>query len=116
LQEPAESYHYGFSPLDVIVCSMDRFDLKTAPPYDALSYTWGNPLGAFNDQQHADAADEIFNKKVPIICNGNVMKVGANLFDALVLLRDGRRAGGSLEQVWSGLFLAEYIWIDAMCS
>jgi hypothetical protein len=102
-------------PIDEIVCTIAAFDLKTAPPFDALSYTWGNPYGAFRDEMHEISANSVYNQKNPIICNRRVLEIGMNLFGAVKLLFAGQRAGGDLSQIQPGLSLSEYIWIDAIC-
>jgi hypothetical protein len=50
--------------------SLAHHDIDHCPPFEALSYTWGDP-----------------KSKVPIDCEGRGFKVGANLHGALLRLR-----------------------------
>ena len=59
-------------------------DLRISPPFEALSYFWG----------HSKA-------RVPISCNGRVLRITSNLRDAL---RRSRRRDSS-----------RFIWADAVC-
>jgi hypothetical protein len=102
-------------PEDFIVCYIEAFAPDQTPTYDALSYTWGCPLGIFQDDKQKENMMRAYDEQLCIICNGRVMEVGKNLYDALVFLWAGHRTGGGLEQVEKGLRLEEYIWIDAMC-
>ncbi|ETS85904.1 hypothetical protein PFICI_03929 [Pestalotiopsis fici W106-1] len=74
--------------------SLTTSNLKTSPPYIALSYTWGN-----DEPSHT------------IVVNGRVFKVRDNLSYVLPHLAKLRRNG---EQ--SGFRRDEqYFWIDAIC-
>jgi hypothetical protein len=53
-----------------IHCKLATFALQSAPPYEALSYTWG---------------EAVLSRK--IICNGSSLQVTSNLHDALQYLR-----------------------------
>lgn len=77
-----------------ISCSLKV--VKTTEEYHCLSYTWGDPFG------HPMVPIE---KAVArhVICNGKLIDVTANLFDALSTLR--YRIPTELKQ----------IWIDAIC-
>jgi len=67
----------GDSPEDPIRCSLITVDLDDRPEYEALSYTWGNPLPEPNTD---------FDQTMPIICNGQELMVTRNLNDALTHL------------------------------
>ncbi|KAF9872461.1 heterokaryon incompatibility [Colletotrichum karsti] len=62
--EPADK------PTEPMECRLETLRMKTAPPYEALSYTWGN--------RKADS---------PITINGHSYLIRKNLHDALVALR-----------------------------
>jgi hypothetical protein len=55
----------------MIACEFFTVDLDQAPPYIALSYTWGDP-----------------NDPLPIVIDGIVVKVTRNLHSALTNLRE----------------------------
>ena len=83
--------HPGFIPDDEIVCTLSIADLRSPPPFDALSYTWGNPFGVFRDRDSAENTGNLYRTKVPIICDKSVVMVGTSLYDALVALRRLKR-------------------------
>ena len=58
------------NPSNIIQCELGIVDLKYRPPYEALSYVWGNPELCVN-----------------IICNGHPKSVTSNLGAALRRLR-----------------------------
>ncbi|KAK3359616.1 heterokaryon incompatibility protein-domain-containing protein [Lasiosphaeria hispida] len=102
---------------DEIRCSLHPFELKDAPPYHALSYTWGYPLTPFSElprstsfrklnslRKAAHAAHRIRSdsRYFPISCDGQTMLITANLHDALRNMK--RRAPG-----------LKYLWVDAVC-
>jgi hypothetical protein len=76
----------GDRPDRPLRCQVVHCATPFSPPYEALSYAWGNTSDA----------------KMPhIICNGRERPIGGNLFDALRSLRhiDGTRI----------------LWVDALC-
>ena len=75
----------------VFDCSLHTFRAKEAPPYVALSYTWGSP---WSEQEMHDDTDFY------TICDGRVIPISENLFFAL------RRFG---------MGNADYMWIDQIC-
>lgn len=107
---------------DILVCTLHTLDLddrKTPTSYDALSYTWGNPFSVFRSEEDAAQSELIYATKLPIICNGMVIHVGRNLYQALLSLRMTRRSGGSLH-ILSPLLdsrplVLPLVWIDAIC-
>jgi hypothetical protein len=66
-------------------------DITDPPAYTALSYTWGSPIS----QATAPLATSAI-----ILCNGRVLRVGKNLYDALCIMATGPEG---------------YIWADAIC-
>jgi hypothetical protein len=105
------------SPGSVLQCSLRQVDLTDRPVYTALSYTWKQDptfLGVWysiaknvvknylqGDKWKIDVPQDTgeLNRSKEIICNGQVIKIFPNLYNALVQLR--RRRSG------------EY-WIDAL--
>lgn len=91
-----------------IACKLSTYDIETAPPYKALSYTWG---AAYDDDFHVVTTDLVAMNPLPkeirpvynasLICNGTAVEITQNLFDALTHLRD-------IQQI-------DLIWIDALC-
>jgi len=87
-EDPTEPYQYGDLPTetafrvlellpgkgnDPISCFLhlaDRSQPSTFPPFEAVSYAWGNP-----------------RIKVPVICHGKRVDVTPNLHSALVHFR-----------------------------
>ncbi|KAM5430272.1 hypothetical protein McanMca71_007249 [Microsporum canis] len=76
-----------FSPLE---CTLRTVDLDAAPPFHALSYTWGNPHASARDghrfTQHYNALDAEYrfpSAGVPVKCDGQRLLVSRNLYDAL---------------------------------
>ena len=92
---------------------LESFPLSSGPSYKALSYTWGSPFLAgpafdwHKDLMHSDL-DGRYEKKrdwitprYTINCNGEVVKIRLNLYEALAcLLLENERS---------------WLWIDAIC-
>jgi hypothetical protein len=76
--------------------------LDSAPSYNALSYTWGNPLS------HYIATEETIKsytkENCSMMCNGRVLKIGKNLRDALIAWHNAVPTPKS-----------EHLWADAVC-
>lgn len=77
--------------------TLEPFDWEEAPPYSALSYTWGHPYVDFNLAE-PEPVPEITSH---IIVNGEVLRVTDNLHSALAYLSTIADFG--------------YLWIDAIC-
>ncbi|EON65145.1 hypothetical protein W97_04382 [Coniosporium apollinis CBS 100218] len=90
-----------------IVCSLHTVDLDTAPPYDALSYTWGDARPPLLQS----VAPQLYSRRFPISCNGCLLEVTANLYHALQRLVAIDRA----RPRWENIYLQRLIWIDAIC-
>lgn len=120
----------------VVQCSLKPFELQDAPPFQALSYTWGNPLTPISkssasvkkpSRTHLRAAisdpaleNEIFIKEAEtsggtrrhsIICDGQIIKVTSNLRDALHMLANKITSQTPLTTPVP----SRYYWIDALC-
>ncbi|KAF2493959.1 hypothetical protein BU16DRAFT_562915 [Lophium mytilinum] len=119
-----------------ISCSLKAYELQEAPPFDALSYTWGNPLPQLSRASlpaargrrptatsanatrlpHAskkldlpsnnDSSGRI--RRYPIICDDSSIFVTANLKDALQMLCKSLSATRNITE-------STYYWIDAIC-
>jgi len=79
--------------LQTIALEVQHHPLSTAPPFHALSYSWGPPDRTSPPYGDGDLRTILINKKV--------FRVLPNLFNALIRLKD--------------LGLAEYYWIDFIC-
>jgi hypothetical protein len=115
-----------------IFVTLTTFAVDKAPPFWALSYTWGHPRHAVPEtQENADETEpsaECDAARQTIECNGRRVQVGQNLFDFLC------------EAQRRGLFVSEqstvetnamiqsrepfgdagngclaYLWVDALC-
>ncbi|KAF2995073.1 hypothetical protein E8E13_002682 [Curvularia kusanoi] len=73
------------SPDDPVQCDIQVFDMHDAPPYVTLSYVWGEAISVRY-----------------IILNGGWLRIGANLFNFLLCLRDDPSN-------------VHYVWIDQLC-
>jgi hypothetical protein len=100
---------------DELNWSLEVFSFPGAPPYHALSYTWGSPYDFPNLElrpgeeegwmarrlidQHKDVTKEI-------VLNGRTMEVGLSIFEALERLSTGLEDGPMQHK---------YLWADAIC-
>jgi hypothetical protein len=109
----------GSSPGSIFRCSLRCVNLSDGPEYTALSYTWkldhtvlsgGYAMAKTYAKKFLHGGDPRF--EIPqdtgearlskeIVCNGNVIKISPNLYNALVQLRR-KRTG-------------DY-WVDAICT
>ena len=80
-----------------IECTVDHALLEPPPPYEALSYTWGNPWSNARDVPSNIDVHSIHSVRL----NGKPTNIGYNLHAALLRLRypDKKRA----------------LWVDALC-
>jgi hypothetical protein len=83
--------------IDNIYISMDTYDLETAPPFKALSYTWGPPYREVYEEDPELAPQ--FTAQIK--CDGKTIAVMQNLYDALAAI---------IETGFNGL-----LWVDALC-
>lgn len=84
---PLESCEDNFDLYRQIHCSMVVEDLANIPQYDALSYTWGCPLGTSNLQQEPPSNDAWKTAAFDVCCDGQRVSVTPNLYTALLALR-----------------------------
>jgi len=84
--------------------SLRSVNLDKAPPFDALSYTWGCPFPAVL----ADSSDDYDSPCHEARCNGQRFLVRRSLLQALEAIRD-------LSFLAMGLTKQRYVWADAIC-
>ncbi|KAK3382096.1 heterokaryon incompatibility protein-domain-containing protein [Lasiosphaeria ovina] len=89
---------------EAVSISIQAHQLETAPPYDALSYTWGDPSSPLVFPPEMSMEDAY------ILCDGKPLAVRPNLASALRALRAPASTPGRL-----GIPRQALIWIDAIC-
>lgn len=116
--------HNLFDDQDVLVLQIHVADLNDPPLYDALSYTWGNPLSASETKSDWEQAERRYSSKVPILCSGKLLYIGYSLYEALIGLRRTMRDHHDLAVTSEDLtsprlgprpLVRNRIWIDAVC-
>lgn len=95
---------------ETIHCTIKIVDLDKEPEFDALSYTWGNPITVYEDEEKAKEGAEIFSQVQEVVCDGMSLKITTNLHDTLLALRQVPSFKDVVERP-----RGEYIWIDAIC-
>jgi hypothetical protein len=117
----------------VVQCRLKTFELDDAPQFRALSYTWGDPLvrlktraaspknigtsnatsdafpGEVDDKyssSNVESRSSEISRRHSIICDGRILKVTANLKDALRMLTSLHKSRNPSPT---------YYWIDALC-
>ncbi|KAF2017677.1 HET-domain-containing protein [Aaosphaeria arxii CBS 175.79] len=102
---------------DDLTCRLKSFELHDAPPFHALSYTWGSPLvqvskslAKSGDSYSTSCGPQVTRsfRRHPIICDGQIIKVTSNLRDALNMLASRVATPDPLNGPM-------YYWIDALC-
>ncbi len=89
---------------DAISFSLCIVTLDNASPFDALSYTWGDPLPI----QLTDGSEDYHSPSHATLCNGQLFLVRWNLLQGLKAIRDlPLSSGGKTKQ--------RFVWIDAIC-
>lgn len=68
-----------------LLVGLTTFPIDHAPPYWALSYTWGPALRGPDSEEPDPAAPQ---RSMTISCGGAPMQIGENLHDFLCLCRD----------------------------
>ncbi|KAH8802587.1 heterokaryon incompatibility protein-domain-containing protein [Xylogone sp. PMI_703] len=96
-----------------IHCIIKTVNLDEEPEFDALSYTWGNPITVYEDEEKAKDGAKTFEQLREIVCNGKLLKITTNLHDALLAMRQGP-SDSSFEEIVNRP-RGEYIWIDSIC-
>jgi len=89
--------------------ALDVFHLDGSPPFDALSYTWGNPFPECLPLPESHVGVDFDLDSETTLCNGRPFKVRRNLLDAL------RRLQALPTPRLDHIHQSEYIWIDAIC-
>ncbi|KAH7351439.1 heterokaryon incompatibility protein-domain-containing protein, partial [Pyrenochaeta sp. MPI-SDFR-AT-0127] len=78
--------------------SIQKYPLSAAPDYIALSYTWGNTKDT-----------------VPVLCEGKTIFITRSLREALLHLRDRRKALVRHTLPNRSVTRPLYLWVDAIC-
>lgn len=99
-----------------LTLTLTSFNLDTdSPEYDALSYTWGPPLKTPDcDAAYGPDHDVTIWLESSEEHTG-FLKVGRNLYEALLQLRQLKIKQASDEANEKAPNLAPWIWIDAIC-
>ena len=96
--------HPAISPDDQINISIRQVELRSLPTYLALSYTWGNPMFKSRSvESHNTSTPSCSQPPKTIVCDGQVIPVFDNLFDAPHQLRCHE------------YYCSVSWWIDALC-
>ncbi|TRX98003.1 hypothetical protein FHL15_001213 [Xylaria flabelliformis] len=101
----------------LIRCTMSMVDLEDSPQYDALSYTWGNPLGMYNSFEKIPPPSKWYTPSFEIECDGELISISANLFTALISIRwiSSVRDEPDFKERTKGVPQLLHLWIDAIC-
>ena len=99
--------------LGQINISLEAFEIRAAPPYQALSYCWDSPLDVPNFelpelfiQTSGPVADAYNSKnKKPIVCNDGRLNISKNLKEFFDRLREDGYS--QMEH--------KHLWVDAVC-
>lgn len=86
--------------------SLSVVELGKAPQFNALSYTWGNPMTPFSETGPGESTDAVTRR--PLLCDDCELRITANLSDALQALH-------KVDITSSGATKLQYVWIDAIC-
>ncbi|KAN0120325.1 Heterokaryon incompatibility protein (HET) domain containing protein [Hyaloscypha variabilis] len=102
----------------VIRLSMRTVDLDENPQYDALSYTWSRPISVFQTKEERDNLED---RQLPVICDGQIVNIGRNLHDFLGAWQRMFQAASddnddrTVSARKAGLLPPTELWIDAIC-
>jgi hypothetical protein len=72
---------------ETIHCTIKAVSLDEEPEFDALSYTWGNPITVYEDEEQGKEGVKMFEQVQEIICDGKLLKITTNLHSALLATR-----------------------------
>jgi hypothetical protein len=86
--------------------SLRVVELSKAPPFNALSYTWGNPMTPYSERSQEESKDAVGH--YPLLCDDCTIYITNNLRDALQALH-------KVDTTSSGATKLQYVWIDAIC-
>lgn len=108
------------SKFPVLGFSLRMVDLVDPLSYDCLSYTWGRPTRVSESKAIHDSSEKYYSHKAAVLCNGNLLWIGRNLFLFLnrLLERDNAPQGFKDEHPFSrlcGRDRSDSLWIDSIC-
>jgi hypothetical protein len=105
-----------------VKCCMKVVDLDENPDYEALSYTWGDPLVLYRYQEDIFSQEEWYKPGYEVTIDGHTVSVTANLFAAMLSRRFAAemvhlsdRSGVAAGMEMLNYQPSSYIWIDAIC-
>lgn len=120
---PMSSSHYVYDPLpspasirliqlllpenDSLNINLFTIELENALPFDALSYTWGDPRSPYVNTISTNPHVDYNTSSIRILCNSMTMLIRKNLYDALRMLQTR-----SFDSV--GKTRQPHVWIDAI--
>jgi hypothetical protein len=95
--------------------ALETYTLDSAPPFAALSYTWGCPFSYPNYELENAAETPIFNRRYtadrdnPTLCNSGIIYVTRNAIEAIANIKTAFIEPGN---TFDG---TTYLWVDAIC-
>ena len=89
--------NHSTEPNAELTYSLRTYDLRDAPSFRALSYTWGPP---YRNPITGEIDADLDNARY-ISCNASEFHITSNLFDALWALKEAKVIG--------------WLWVDALC-
>ena len=97
-------------------CSLLVVDLDNDPPFDALSYTWGDPCTVYLSPDEISSEEAWRARPFDIEVDGKLVSVGSNLYAALLSFRAyvTKQALGAVHP-HTGYPSSGYLWVDALC-
>lgn len=108
LRKPIRLLAFARDKVHGYSCSLSTFELHTAPPFQALSYTWGCPVefphlegGSQSDWKAEYAKEALF------LVDGGILTV-----------TPGRNLDEAFRRLWNAdlsIMEHKHIWVDAIC-
>jgi hypothetical protein len=102
-----------FNDDDPVRISLKVVHIDDQTKYDALSYTWGNPITVYQNENDATEQMKIFEQVCKILCDGAPMMVTRNLYDALLAIR--RIPSQGSYKLAHGSDRTTCLWVDSIC-
>ncbi|CAG9951786.1 unnamed protein product [Clonostachys rosea f. rosea IK726] len=105
-------FHSRLDLFQPVECSIVVVDLKDSPAFDAMSYTWGDPLTVFDTESQVSCRKDWAAPAFEILCDGKPVSVSTNLYTMLLALR---RISSNPETAVNDIRFTQRFWIDALC-